>query len=285
MKDYIIIKAESDKYFFKDIKKDYNVYDMYNLKLEKYRLFNVLPPVTCSVLGSWKSKIKNTKVAIIFDTMYEEKVSSYIKKKNPNCKTILYFWNIINDEKRLNILKDPNIDEFWTFDKEEAKKYNMKYNSQFYTDKITLKDKSITNDIFFLGRDKNRKKYIDGLKDIFDKNNIKSNIIFLTNEYKFIPYETYLDYLSESKAVLDVNVEGQSGLSLRCMESLFFHKKLITNNKNIKKYDFYNKNNIFILEEDDYSKLNSFINSKYVDIDKKIIKKYDIESWISVFFN
>ena len=67
------------------------------------------------------------------------------------------------------------------------------------------------------------------------------------------------------------------------MESLFFKRKLITNNKEVMKYEFYNPNNIFILEKDNFEKINEFINSKYEDIDSKIVDYYDIENWLKRF--
>lgn len=36
--------------------------------------------------------------------------------------------------------------------------------------------------------------------------------------------------------ILELNISGQSGLTLRTMEALFYHKKLITNNENVKNF-------------------------------------------------
>ena len=116
-----------------------------------------------------------------------------------------------------------------------------------------------------------------------EKQNIKTNIILIKNEKDYLDYTKYLEMLAESKVLLDYNAYNQVGLSLRTMESLFFEKKIITSNKNIKKYDFYNKNNVFILGEDNMKNLNRFINSPYKKIDKKIIEYYDFDNWIKRF--
>ena len=55
------------------------------------------------------------------------------------------------------------------------------------------------------------------------------------------------------------------------------------NNKEIKKYNFYNPNNIFILEEDNFQNINEFINTEYEEIDSEIIEYYDIENWLKRF--
>ena len=89
--------------------------------------------------------------------------------------------------------------------------------------------------------------------------------------------------ISQTKALLDYNAYNQKGLSLRVMESLFFEKKLITTNKNVKNYGFYNKNNIFIIGEDKWQNLEEFINSEYEKINPEIIDYFDFKQWIKRF--
>ena len=136
-------------------------------------------------------------------------------------------------------MEDKNIDEVWTFDKKDSLQYNLKYNPQFYTYNIKLPKRDLKYDILFLGRDKGRKESIQEWKTLFEQNNLKVNLCIIENEKDYIPYPKYLTMLSESKTILDFVAPGQSGLTLRTMESLFLEKKLITNNQDIKNYDFY----------------------------------------------
>ena len=85
--------------------------------------------------------------------------------------------------------------------------------------------------------------------------------------------------------IFDYLQDDQTGLSLRPFESIFFNKKLITNNSNIKNYDFYRKENIFILNYDDISMLKSFVDSDYLELPKNIIDNYDFQSWSNRFFD
>ena len=73
--------------------------------------------------------------------------------------------------------------------------------------------------------------------------------------------------------------------SWRALEAMFYRKKLITNFKDIKEYDFYKKDNIFIIGEDDLNNIKNFVNTGYVDIPENIIKKYTIDGWIENFIN
>ena len=67
------------------------------------------------------------------------------------------------------------------------------------------------------------------------------------------------------------------------MESLFYEIKLITDNKHIKNEVFYNKDNIFILDEDKNENLSDFLNKPY-NHDSDIYKKdYDIDRWFINF--
>jgi spore maturation protein CgeB len=57
-----------------------------------------------------------------------------------------------------------------------------------------------------------------------------------------------LDIYKKSKAVLDIESSIQNGLTIRTFEVLGAKLKLISTNKNIIDEDFYNKNNIYILD-------------------------------------
>lgn len=68
---------------------------------------------------------------------------------------------------------------------------------------------------------------------------------------------------------------------MRTIETVGFNKKLITTNKSISKYNFYNSNNIFILEENvSLSKLVEFINSPISNIPLEIYDQYEITKFV-----
>ena len=69
------------------------------------------------------------------------------------------------------------------------------------------------------------------------------------------------------------------GLSLRFFEGMYYQKKVITDNKKVKNYDFYHPNNIFILENN-YHDIEAFLKIPYYHISDEIVKKYGFSSWI-----
>ena len=231
----------------------------------------------------WKKKIKNTNNIILTDNGYNFKIAEYIKRKNPEAKVIFSYRNVI-DDKNKKILKDKNIDTIWTFDNEDAKKYNIDFFPQFYHSCISKEDLDNTKieyDSIFLGAAKDRENIVIDLDKKMKDIGLKTDFRIVHNRKEFVPYEEYLEMIKRSKTITDIVGERQRGLTLRALESIYYSKKLITNNKDIKKYDFYNKNNIFVIGEDDDKKLKDFINSKYeIENQEEYIKKYSYENWV-----
>ena len=277
---YLILRNKKDIYFWKALYKKYNIEEIYALNSNNF-MFKILKKFQIIILGKWKKNIKKYNKIIIFESLYDKKISKTIRKKNPHCKIIVYFWNFI-DEHNKYVLKDANVDEFWTFDKQDSDKYKLKYNPQFYTKEIKIENnKNKNKDIVFLGRSKDRKNEILVIDNIMKEKGLITDFKIIDKD--FVSYDKYLEMLSDTKSILDYNQKGQCGLTLRPMEALFLEKKPITNNKDIKNYNFYNPNNIFILGEDNIEEIHKFIDKPYEKIDKEIIEYYDFEQWLSRF--
>lgn len=277
----VLLLREDKSELFKGIE-----YEKYYCLKETGIIFKVLRKMNMLniVFNKWKYKIKNYTTIILSENGYNTKIAKSIKKKNPNCKIIMYFWNIIEEhEEYKRILQDENIDEFWTFDRNDAEKYNMKCNPQFYNDKIKIDKVKLEYDFLFLGRAKDRKQELLELEEILREKGFNTNFKIIEDEKDYISYEEYLKLVAKSKCIIDYNQNGQIGLSLRPMEALFFNKKLLTNNSNIKNYDFYSEKNIFILEKDKSRDIKKFMNGDMEEINSNIIKNYNIDSWLNRF--
>lgn len=86
--------------------------------------------------------------------------------------------------------------------------------------------------------------------------------------------------LRKSDTVFDMQHNKQSGLTIRSIETLGAKRKMVTTNTNIKKYDFYDENNIFVMDDSNLDDIGDFINNKYVPINEDIYKKYSVQSWV-----
>ena len=77
-------------------------------------------------------------------------------------------------------------------------------------------------------------------------------------------------------------MDVHNGLSFRFFEALYYQKKLITNNTDIINYEFYNPNNIMIIDYNNYTQASilEFLDKEYVNIDSEIINKYSFDNWL-----
>lgn len=89
-----------------------------------------------------------------------------------------------------------------------------------------------------------------------------------------------IDLMKKSFCVLDSPQDGQTGLTIRTIECLGAQRKLITNNIDIKKYDFYNPVNILIFDSDTVDTGLAFFTEDYASIPTDIYHKYSIENWL-----
>jgi len=91
--------------------------------------------------------------------------------------------------------------------------------------------------------------------------------------------------VTKSNILLDLQRPKQKGLSFRVFEALALEKKIISTNKDLTNYDFYNPNNIAIVDSDNIKIEASFFVTTYKKIDESIINKYHISSWVDEVFN
>ena len=103
------------------------------------------------------------------------------------------------------------------------------------------------------------------------------------NKNEYISYEEYLEYVKKSRCIIDIYQVGQSGLTRRPLEALFYNKKLLTNNPWIVEFDFYQKSNIFLLQELNIAEIQKFMQQPSTLIPDMVKMKYDIHSWLEKF--
>lgn len=98
-------------------------------------------------------------------------------------------------------------------------------------------------------------------------------------KYKKLTQSEIVNIMTSSFCVLDAPQGGQNGLTMRTFECLGSKTKLITSNKEVKKYDFYDERNILVYE----SRLKfdtAFFTEPYYDIPEEIYNSYSLESWL-----
>lgn len=230
-----------------------------------------------------------------------------IKKNNLNAKFILYQWD---GEKNIKFVKKIHkfFEKIYTFDRLDSLK-DSKYSCfpLFYTRNYENVGKREINDfkydVSYIGTAHPQKikminEMSEKIKSKFDKQFIyhymPSKFKFyyhklFAKEYKdiglkdlkmekLLPKQT-MKIFEESKCILDAPQKGQNGLTIRTIECLGAKRKLITTNKDIINYDFYNNTNILIYNGNiDYN--SNFFLKPYQELPKEIYEEYALRNWL-----
>jgi len=218
-----------------------------------------------------------------------------IRKKS--VKLIAYNYDSIA-QLPLPVDKISYFDEIYSFDKNDCKNYNFKFITNFI---YSTKKEIITNyrlkAFTIQSKSNDRINTLSKIADELDALNINSyefhvygktkkgvnnNILFFNAR---IPLHTFKNKMENSEILLDLVRDGQNGLSFRIFEAMALQKKLITTNKNIIDYDFYNPNNILVIDKKRPIISAEFLNSKYQPIPENIYNKYTLDQWLKTIFN
>ena len=222
------------------------------------------------------------------------------KLKRKSNKFIAYQWDGLHRFPAIyNYI--PLFDRFFVFDKNDLnnKKYNLLPVTNFYNDFDTqiIPQALCKNDVFFIGSFINKRMpQIERFVSYSEKLGLKLDFIIFSSHLpdqekydikgikyinKHLPYSENLKRLKNAKIVIDFLNETHVGLSFRTFEALYYDKKLITNNIEVLKYDFYKPENIFIWDGYNLEGLEDFINTPYAAVEKEIKLKYGFKNWLA----
>lgn len=98
--------------------------------------------------------------------------------------------------------------------------------------------------------------------------------------YDALPREKVRDVFLRSRTILDIEHDQQTGLTIRTFEALGARKKLITTNPDIRNYDFYEEQNVLVLERDKQSFDVSFLESPIHELSPEMRRRYSVDGWI-----
>lgn len=202
----------------------------------------------------------------------------YLKTNYPNSKIIKIHRDLVSLWKKRNPLFINDLSTYFdysfTYDKDEAAKYNMVYFDEFESKLDYLKPFKIKHDVFFAGYAKNRLDILLKIASYFEKHGINYYFYIVSSEkinsvgLKGIRFSkkpmSYLKMLKESMSsnvLLEINQLNAVGYTSRFLESVMYNKKLMTNNQTILKTKYYNAGYIKVFETIDDFDL-SFIKAK-----------------------
>ena len=233
-----------------------------------------------------------------------------LKQFHPEANFIIYHWDsIANNSNAQNLL--PYFDRVFSFDKIDCERLGLHFLPLFYTPdyaNIPYYDKEIKYDMLFVGTThSDRYKLVKRIEEQIIKMGglcltwfyFPSKILYykmkIQNSYlRQIPVHTFhfkpmskellLQLYAGSRIIIDVQHPKQTGLTMRCIETLGAKRKLITTNYYIIEYDFYNPDNILVVDRNLPYVPEKFLNEPYRDTPKEIYESYSIKNWLSSIF-
>lgn len=250
-------------------------------------------------------------LVIIHEPIFPDYVVKYIRQRNPKCRIILIMWNTLaytgslkfyNKQKHFQrLLQDRDRYNYsvLSFDKEDCHLYGMTYNNQFTFyceagDDENALDHALNHGVFFCGRDKNRigkamalGKWLEQssipftcwMVPEFDKSYAADQIAFLKKDGN-VPYDAMITEMKRHTILLDLVQKGQHGITWRPLEAMLYGKKLITDFEEIKNYDFYNPDNIYIIRDTNFLGLREWMAKPFVNVPDAIKKNYLFPGWL-----
>jgi hypothetical protein len=101
-------------------------------------------------------------------------------------------------------------------------------------------------------------------------------------EFDFEPLskEAVRDIFFASKAILDVEHPKQRGLTMRTIETVGSGTKLVTTNKSVREYDFYNPRNICIIDRAHPRVGPEFLETPYEPVPPAVYQRYRLSQWV-----
>lgn len=203
---------------------------------------------------------QNKKYCVIFTDISAGRTGTeYLKKlnNNKNIKMIIILVNTMASREKILKKRLEYFDTIFSFDKEDAKKYNFIYHPTNYS-KIYKRDNSeIKTDVFFVGMSKGRQEILEniykkltdlGIKANFYISGVKNKKKLGIHYNKWLSYDKVLENIAETNCIIEVVEKKQTGITLRAMEAISFNKRLLTNNKTIKELPFYKTGYIQIFD-------------------------------------
>ena len=230
-----------------------------------------------------------------------------MKEKFSNAKLILYMWDSVTNNKGIEKKWDC-FDRVITFDRKDylENKDTIEFRPLFYYEDYLPKCEcdEAKYDIAFIGTGHgDRFTIVKSVEKECEEKGLSCftymflphKLIFFYNKlfnpyfkgakmrdfhYEQLPFETVYKVYSESKCVMDVESITQTGLTMRTIEMIGLHKKLITTNADIENYDFYHASNNEVVDRDDFRINKDFIKEDYQELSRDIYEKYSLSGWI-----
>lgn len=242
---------------------------------------------------------------VLFWSIENLTVSRILAAEIPSRPIVSFLWNPM---KRLR--RDPRLLADYvrtmeeeqvflaTFDRSDARLLGCRLMPQVHRRIPLPAHPAAPAGVFFVGLLKGREDTLEKIAEELDAHSIPRRFHLLRGRHDRgevapvlagsvaegpMPYGEVLRCVGEAECLLDIAQSGQTGLTLRALEALFYHKKLITNNPSVKDADFYHPDNVFVVgDPTEKRSLPAFLrDTPFHPIATDIERRHHIRPWLS----
>lgn len=238
--------------------------------------------------------------------MPTERILKTYRKYFKKAKFCLHMWDSIKNIPGIE-KKFKYFDFISSFDRMDCEVYpELHFRPLYYCDEYRREENAAEEydyDLCFIGTiHSDRWKILKELRKQSEKKNLRifyypylqSRFIYyfyrlIKPEFWGTPIDQFRfeklsgDLISEkvekSRVVIDIQHPGQTGLTIRTIEMIGMNKRLITTNQDIKNYDFYDPENVCIMDRRN-PVMNMNFKLDYKPLNKALYHKYSLEAWI-----
>lgn len=224
---------------------------------------------------------------------------NYLREYDNRVKIYYMFTNIVkysraNELGYVNKLNDL-YDSVFAFDKMDSLKYQFDYSPLIYDATFNSNSSKEKAKAFYVGQAKDR---FNGLINVFEKLNALGidcdfyivNVDEDKQKYKntitynkFITYQEALDHINNATCLIDLIQGDSTGLTIKTCEAVCYDKKLITTNKHVKDYPFYNPKYIKIIDSSEDIDISFFEENKEVHYTEEDKSYFSYKSFLKKF--
>jgi hypothetical protein len=222
----------------------------------------------------------------------------------PKARLVWYLWDSLGNKKSLV----PNLsafDECHTFDAKDANSYGMNFRPLFFSPGFSRDAApNFQHHLSFIGTaHSDRFRIVSNMVAALPEETkcywylyLQAPWVFWAhklgnsayrgasmNNFRFDPLskQEVQSVFFDSFAILDIEHPRQTGLTMRTFETMGAGKKLVTTNALVKETDFYNPENILVIERDSVPNFpDSFFRTPYLPPADAIYQKYSLNGWL-----
>lgn len=264
-------------------------------------------PLVDRILAYELNKFSRTIYDVIFVVNGQTLSTKFVRQLRtdyPSACFVLYIWDSLSNRKSI-VEKIPLFDIVSTFEHTDALTYGINHRPLFFSPSFGAMPQVATDvDISFIGTaHSDRARIVHQIDAALPKTVTRFWYLYLQAQWVFYAYKVtnpaYKDkqinqfkfepmdqsgvqsVFARSRAILDIEHPRQTGQTFRTFETLGSAKKLITTNKLVERFDFYNPTNILIIDRKNPQIPDEFLNSPYERVNPDIYARYTLKAWMT----